>query len=101
MPADPRRTDIAAHIAAVAQRSASETDRLVGALVRRTWPGESADRRDPAAVGWLRRWRPARTGGALPPTCGCHPGACAVCNQARAASRPAGGLPPMAPEDVA
>jgi hypothetical protein len=80
MPHKPRRDDVAAHIAAVAKRSATETDRLVGALVRRTWPGTAADRRDPAAASWLRRWRPARTGGALPLACGCHAGACAVCN---------------------
>jgi anti-sigma factor RsiW len=37
------------------------------------------DRLDRAALGWLRRWRPARAAAAVP-VCSCAAGRCSVCN---------------------
>jgi hypothetical protein len=48
-------------------------------LAARCWPGGSADRSEPVALNWVRRWHPARSAAALP-VCSCHAGRCAVCN---------------------
>jgi hypothetical protein len=77
---DHRRDEVTAHIEAVAQRDVHETDRLVSTLLGRIWPAGPADRLNPTAAEWVRRWRPTRGGGALPPVCNCRGGACAVCN---------------------
>jgi hypothetical protein len=67
------------HISALAGRSASETSNLVARMQRSCWPGGSADRTDPAAIAWVRRWRPARSGAQVP-VCSCAQGRCIMCN---------------------
>jgi hypothetical protein len=71
--------EIAAHVAAISARTDVETGRITHALTRRCWPGGVADRRDPAAVEWVRRWAPATVNGAEL-NCSCAAGRCAVCN---------------------
>jgi len=65
------------HIAALAAdaRAAHAAQLLAGAC----WPGGPADRAEPAALHWLRRWRPARAAVPLR-LCSCAGGRCAVCN---------------------
>jgi hypothetical protein len=67
------------HISAVARRSASETNHLVARMQRICWPGGSADRTEPAAAAWVRRWRPARSAAPVP-ACSCAQGRCMQCN---------------------
>jgi hypothetical protein len=70
---------LAGIIRALAGRSESETDRFARTLLRRSWPGDASDRREPGAIDWLRRWGP---GGPAPvtPACSCRAGRCALCN---------------------
>jgi hypothetical protein len=75
MPNEPIRK----HIEALASRSAAETSDLTSGIVRSCWPGGGEDRTQPAALAWVRRWRPEQLGAALP-TCACAAGRCAVCN---------------------
>jgi hypothetical protein len=75
MPEDPRRV-VARHLAALAT---GDDARTAAELMRGAWPGGPADRREPAAAEWLRRWRPARAF-AAGAACGCAAGRCAVCN---------------------
>jgi hypothetical protein len=79
MDAHPGDPDIAAHIESVASADASDTGRLVSAMLGRCWPGGTGDRTEAAALEWVRRWGP-RSAGAIPPTCGCALGRCRVCN---------------------
>jgi uncharacterized protein YgbK (DUF1537 family) len=72
-------TFVAAHIGAIASRSLRESDALMHDLARRSWPGGSADRSEPAALEWVRRWGPGRLT-ASPLDCSCAQGRCAVCN---------------------
>jgi hypothetical protein len=58
------------HIEAIA------TARDVGRLLR---GGSPADRSHPAALEWVRRWRPDGAAAALP-GCSCAAGRCALCN---------------------
>lgn len=74
-----RGIDIAALIEALAHRSEFETARLMATLRNRPWPGGHADRTEPAALEWVRRWGPARLA-ATPLDCSCRRGRCAVCN---------------------
>jgi hypothetical protein len=67
------------HIEAAATRPARETQRLTSRIVARCWPGGGEDCTQPAALQWLRRWRPA-TAGAPVPACSCASGHCPVCN---------------------
>ena len=66
-------------IEALAARSESETHSLARMLLRRSWPGDSMDRRQPGAVEWVRRWGPSGPA-PLPPGCSCAVGRCGVCN---------------------
>jgi hypothetical protein len=52
---------------------------VIGRIAVACWPGGTADRIEPGALAWVRRWRPARTSGTLP-KCSCGAGHCAVCN---------------------
>jgi hypothetical protein len=70
---------IEAHITRVAARTASETDGLIAAALRRSWPGGSADRSEPWAKDWVRRWGPVRSVAQLT-ACSCPRGRCAACN---------------------
>lgn len=56
----------------------AETSRLAAELHDRCWPG-GADRTEPAALEWLRRWGP-RGAQPLPLACSCSAGRCDVCN---------------------
>jgi uncharacterized protein YgbK (DUF1537 family) len=70
---------VAAQVSAIAARSRRESDVLMLDLSRRTWPGGTADRTEPAALEWVRRWGPGRLT-ASPLDCSCEQGRCAVCN---------------------
>jgi hypothetical protein len=70
---------VAAHIAAISARSPRDADALILHLGRRSWPGGSADRSEPGALEWVRRWGPGRLT-ASPLDCSCEQGRCAVCN---------------------
>ena len=65
-------------VAAIAKRTAPETERLVTHLRAYCWPGGS-DRREPGALEWVRRWGPTRLS-AEPLDCSCVRGRCAFCN---------------------
>jgi hypothetical protein len=58
------------HIEAIA--SARDVGRLLRA-------GSPEDRTHPAALEWVRRWRPDRAGATLP-GCSCAVGRCTLCN---------------------
>jgi hypothetical protein len=75
MPNEPIRQ----HIEALASRSPAETSDLTSGILRNCWPGGGEDRTQPAALAWVRRWRPERLGATLP-ACACAAGRCAVCN---------------------
>ncbi len=79
MPEDFRLPFVRAHIERVAERGHADVDRLMAALMRRSWPGGSSDQSRPGAVEWLRRWG-ADGAGPLPPVCACAQGCCRVCN---------------------
>jgi hypothetical protein len=70
---------VAALIESLAKRSDFETSRLVALLRHHSWPGGHADRVEPAALEWVRRWGPSRLS-AEPLDCSCRVGRCAVCN---------------------
>jgi hypothetical protein len=72
-------TQIAAHIESISTRSESDTELLVAAMLRHCWPGDSADRTEPGALAWVRRWGPRRVG-LIPPSCSCAEGRCRLCN---------------------
>jgi hypothetical protein len=67
------------HISDIDGRSHAETGRLVARMQRFCWPGGSSDRSEPGAIGWVRRWRPARFDAVIP-VCSCAQGRCAMCN---------------------
>jgi hypothetical protein len=48
-------------------------------LASTCWPGGPADRMEPVALEWVRRWRPARAAVTLP-ECSCSTGRCPICN---------------------
>lgn len=52
---------------------------LAADLCERCWPGHGAERSQPLAAQWLRRWGPAR-GYAVTRACSCAAGRCATCN---------------------
>lgn len=54
-------------------------DLRLSAATRECWPGGSEDRTEPAALYWLRQWRPAQALATLP-ACSCAAGRCAICN---------------------
>jgi hypothetical protein len=70
---------IAAHIESISSRSESDTRRLIAAILRLSWPGDSGDRSEPGALEWVRRWGPRRVG-PVPSACSCAAGRCRVCN---------------------
>jgi predicted DNA-binding ribbon-helix-helix protein len=74
-----REPTVSAIVTEIAQRTEPETDRLASMLRIRCWPGGAADRREPSALEWVRRWRPARMS-AEPLDCSCARGRCAFCN---------------------
>jgi hypothetical protein len=69
----------AAMVRSIATRTPRETRTLVLDLVRRSWPAGPADRLQPTALPWVRRWGPMRVT-PVPPACSCAAGRCPVCN---------------------
>lgn len=67
------------HIARLAASGDPAGLSLTARVASGCWPGGSADRTQPIARHWLRRWRPVRAATALP-VCSCATGRCAVCN---------------------
>jgi hypothetical protein len=67
------------HIQQAGRRPAGETRRLTNRIVSSCWPGGAEDRTEPAALAWIRRWRPT-SGGMVLPTCSCATGHCAHLN---------------------
>jgi hypothetical protein len=62
-----------------AARHGGDARRLASRIMGFCWPGGSDDRSEPAALDWVRRWRPASAGAALP-VCSCAAGNCGICN---------------------
>jgi hypothetical protein len=56
-----------------------EADPQLLALWNLCWPGGTADRVEPMAVQWIRRWQPEVLGAELP-ACTCRSGRCPICN---------------------
>ena len=73
MDGTPDRSLIAALLASIA--TPEETSRLA----LQQWPGGLADRSEPAALEWVRRWGPSRLTADMP-DCSCTHGRCAICN---------------------
>jgi hypothetical protein len=76
----PRPALVALLVETIDRRTSAQTDWVARSLLRGAWPGGHADRRDPAAAEWVRRWGPAVTGGPYIDDCSCSGGRCAVCN---------------------
>jgi len=62
-----------------AGRQGSEARLVAARVLHACWPGGFDDRTEPAALGWIRRWHPAKAGATVP-VCSCASGRCAVCN---------------------
>jgi len=75
----PQDAFLAALVDSVRSRSEVQTAALGASLQRRCWPGGIADRSEPAALPWVRRWGPTRLT-PLPPECTCAEGRCLTCN---------------------
>jgi hypothetical protein len=75
----PRDPQVEAHIQSISTRAQPESQRLVEAMLQRSWPGGSGDRSEPAALEWVRRWGPTCVG-LIPFECSCAAGRCRVCN---------------------
>ena len=71
---------VAAAIDAIDERTDTQTDFIMAALVRSTWPGGIGDRLEPAAAEWVRRWGPAGVTPQYVESCSCSDGRCGVCN---------------------
>src|SRR6476619_1679099 len=67
------------HIESIAARSTPDSLRLTHQLHVGCWPGGGADHLEPAALEWVRRWRP-ETAPSTALMCGCAAGACSICN---------------------
>jgi hypothetical protein len=76
----PRPAIVAALVEAIDSRAPGQTDWMTRALMRGVWPGGHADRSDPTALHWVRRWGPARVQETYSGDCSCTQGRCAVCN---------------------
>jgi hypothetical protein len=76
----PRPALVAAVVEKIDRRTSAQTALVMRALLAAGWPGGHDDRRDPAAVEWVRRWGPARAQRRFIDDCSCAGGRCAVCN---------------------
>jgi hypothetical protein len=76
----PRPALVAALVEAIDARADHQTDWIIRSLARGAWPGGTADRNDPTAAQWVRRWGPARMRQSYLGDCSCIQGRCAVCN---------------------
>ena len=75
----PQEALLVALIDSVRSRSEVQTAALGASLQRRCWPGGTADRTEPAALPWVRRWGPAQVR-PQPEECSCALGRCGICN---------------------
>jgi hypothetical protein len=73
------REIVVSHIQSLAARKQGESTQLALRIGRYCWPGGPADRTEPGARDWVRRWGPR---GIVPTRarCSCADGRCAVCN---------------------
>ena len=78
MAPDRRRASVIAHIDAISRQGVDDAERIAATMLRHCWPG-GADRTEPGAREWVRRWRPSR-GAVVAHACTCSQGACPVCN---------------------
>ena len=76
----PRSALVAALVETIDRRTSAQTTFVTRTLMDAGWPGGHADRLDPAAVEWVRRWAPARVQERFIDDCSCSGGRCAVCN---------------------
>jgi hypothetical protein len=67
------------HLEAISTSYLAGDEVLVRSISAACWPGGGADRADPVAIQWLRRWRPL-TSHAVLPVCSCQIGRCSLCN---------------------
>lgn len=78
---EPRTHFVAAVVEAIDERTPTQTDFIMAALVRGSWPGGIGDRLEPTALEWVRRWGPAGVTPDYSDDCSCvQGGRCAVCN---------------------
>jgi hypothetical protein len=77
---EPRTNLVASVIEAIEARTDAQTAFITAALVRGAWPGGIGDRREPAALEWVRRWGPAGAPPDYLDECSCVEGRCTVCN---------------------
>jgi hypothetical protein len=77
---DPRSDVVAAVVDAIDERTPAQTNFIMAALVRGAWPGGIADRLEPAAREWVRRWGPDGSAPGYLRDCACAHGNCGVCN---------------------
>jgi hypothetical protein len=68
-----------ARVAGLIAGTEAQAARLAATLRDRCWPGGPADRSEPAARAWVRRWWPERAAAARVP-CTCPHGRCVLCN---------------------
>jgi hypothetical protein len=66
--------------AAIDARSDTEARSMTEALARKGWPAGLADRAQPSALEWVRRWGPTRVTPPLAGGCSCPAAPCAACN---------------------
>lgn len=59
--------------------AAGDGPAAIARVVVKCWPGGTADRTEPVALGWMRHWRPA-TANLVLPACSCAGGRCTLCN---------------------
>jgi hypothetical protein len=76
----PSDESVAAIVGAIDERTATQTSFIMAALVRGVWPGGVADRREPGALEWVRRWGPNGPAPEWLGDCSCVHGSCLVCN---------------------
>ena len=71
---------VAELVQAIDTRSNDQTAWMLWALVRSAWPGGPADRNNPVASEWVRRWGPGGDERSYLGDCSCAHGRCTVCN---------------------
>jgi len=67
------------HVEATASRDEREKRTVLARIAIVCWPGGTADRTEPGALPWIRRWLPGEATLALP-QCSCAGGRCTMCN---------------------
>jgi hypothetical protein len=67
------------YIQAAGSVGLDELHRATDLILAAYWPGGLADRTEPAALPWVRRWRPGRACVSVP-ACACAAGRCPICN---------------------